>query len=78
MPDIDAQKDLMSNMDTRGVNLKFVLEQQDKYQKSRPKGVRVDKDKVLKNDEEKIWVPKRAKQLKNVLHAVTHQGPHLH
>ena len=77
-PDIDAQKDLMSNMDTRGVNLHYIREHQDKYRRSRPKGLKVGKGKVWRDAGGRIWVPKRAKQLKNVLYAVAHQGPHLH
>ena len=45
-PDIDARKDLMLKMDTRGVNMQFIREHQDKYRKSRPKGLRVGKGKV--------------------------------
>lgn len=29
-PDVDARKDLMLHMDTRGVNMNFIREQQDK------------------------------------------------
>ena len=68
----------MLKMDTRGVNLAFVREQQDKSRRSRPKGLRVGKGNVWRDEDGKIWVPKRAKELKNALYAVAHQGPHLH
>ena len=77
-PDIDARKDLMLNMTTLAVNLKFIREQQDKYRRSRPKGLKVGQGKVWRDAEGRVWVPKRAKMLKNVLYAVAHQGPHLH
>ena len=77
-PDIDAQKELMLNMDTRGVKMQYVRAQQDKYRRGRPKGLKVGAGKVWRATDGRIWVPKRAKQLKNALYAVAHQGPHLH
>ena len=77
-PDIDAQKGLMTSMDTRGVNVQFIRAQQDKYRRSRPKGLKVGEGNVWRAVDGRVWVPKRAKQLKNALYAVAHQGPHLH
>ena len=77
-PDINAQKDLMLNMLTTGVNMKYIREQQDKYRRSRPKGLKVGAGNVWRAVDGRVWVPKRAKHLKNALYAVAHQGPHLH
>ena len=77
-PDIDARKDLMLNMDTLGLNLVYVREQQDKYRKQRPKKLKVGAGNVWRTADGKVWVPKRAKALKNALYAVAHQGPCVH
>ena len=77
-PDVDAQKDLINDMNTRGVNVEYIRAQKDKYRRSRPKGLKVGAGKVWRAVDGRVWVPKRAKQLKNALYAVAHQGPHLH
>lgn len=76
--DINADAKLMVDEKTPRLNLLYVREQQDKYRKSRPKGLKVGAGKVWRAPNGKIWVPTRARMLKNAVYAMAHQGVNEH
>ena len=64
-PDIDADASLMTTSKTPRLNLKYIRSQQDRYRKHRPKPMKVGVGRVWRAPNGKIWVPNRAKELKN-------------
>ena len=73
--DVDADPTLEFKQDKDMLNLTYVREQQDRYRKSRPKtGLKVGAGNVWRTVDGRIWVPRLAKDLKNALYAVAHQG----
>ena len=77
-PDVDTQNGLVLDTNTLLLNLGYIREQQNRYRRSRPNGLRVGAGNVWRATNDKVWVPKRARELKNALYAVAHQGPAAH
>lgn len=74
-PNIDASSDLLLHMDTEMLSLDYIREVQNKYKKVRPREMKVGEGGVWRAVDNKIWVPRHARTLKNALYTVAHQGP---